>query len=747
MNLKPVISKVKSFFTAIGTSVKNIFKRKDKYSSNSSSISRSSSSKSGSGSSNYLFLRKFKIQTRLIGSFVFLLVATLLITGITSYSNSTKTIDNKVKTYSLQVMNQTSVVLENEIERMENYFMDIGLSGTLQTALSQYNVTTDDYEKLMQTRSISEYLTTKFVTTKDVDYCGILHTGNTSQKEEYNSSSLVLDTSKIPEEIFKQIQWMDFDVEKSGKKGVSLGMIKDINSITSGENVARMIIVPKDNFLANAFSGLDIGTDSKTDKGFPIFVVDSKGSIVSSRDTEAYPLRQSNEAAKLVSASIAKDIQDNKANSKNASARQAGNIELNVSGQSSLVTYSALANKDWYVVSVIPYNYLNSDANKLRTNIIIIGFICVIVAMLMCLAIAKSVSSPLRKLVQTMKKAREGDLTSHIVDGEGDEIGDVCRNYNDMLSNINALVSQVRKTSQNVLNAAAKIAAASESTYSSSEQVAVTVEQIAKGATDQANEINESVSHMDKLSEGITYVEDDVSQVISIANKISSLNANADTTIKALNVKSGQVSDTTNRVSDNITNLSSSMKEIQKILKIMIGISEQTNLLSLNAAIEAARAGEAGKGFAVVANEVKKLAEQSKEFTSNINNIISSIGQKTNDTVQEVMNSNEVVNEQILAVRDTEELFKTVFAAMHEVLTNIERTEKSVGNIMSSKAKVLESMENISAVAEESAATTQEISASTEQQMASAEELSSHAKELNDLSAALNGELDKFKTE
>ncbi len=752
MDIKPVLSKVKSFFSSVASSatslVKNVHKRKESSTNNNVGEYKSNVvSNFMKSSNNSIILRKFRIQTRLIASFVILLVAMLLITGIFSYSSSTKTIDDKVKTYSLQVTGQTSIVLANEINRIEDYIIDIGLSTTVQDVLGQTHIT-DEYDKLMQSRTISDFLTNKFITSKDIDYCAIMRGENYQQVEAYNTSTINLDLEAIAKKDLKQLEWGDFKVTRTGKEDILYGIQKNINSMASGDIAAKMVLIPKANFLAKAFNNLDLGKDEDTGKPFPIFVIDSKGNIISSRDTELYPLRKATDITKNISSEISSDMKKKTDAKMKFDLRKSGNLELNLSGMSSLVSYSQIVeNKDWYVVTVVPYKFLNSDANSLRTNIIIIGALCLVFALALCLVIARSVSAPLNRLVLTMAKAKEGDLTSHIEDYENDEIGEVCRNYNDMLSNINTLISQVRRTSLNVVSAANKIAAASEAAFTSSEQVSVTVEQIAKGATDQANEINDSVSHMDKLSEGITYVGDDVAQVISIANKINNLNANASKTISALNIKSNQVSETTSKVSMNITDLSNSMKEIQKILKIMIGISEQTNLLSLNASIEAARAGEAGRGFAVVANEVKKLAEQSKEFTSNINNIVASIGKKTNDTVEEVMNSNAVVNEQILAVNDTEEMFKTVFVAMEEVLSNIARTEKSVDNIMKSKEKVLESMENISAVAEESAATTEEISASTEQQMASAEELSRHATELNELAAALNRELDKFKTE
>ena len=716
MGINSIGKKIKSFFSVILSAANRLFKKKSK------------------GKSKSFILRKLKIKNRLIITFSLLLVITLLVTGIVSYISSTNTIENKVETYSLEVVKQSSVVINSEIKHIEDNFTDLTLP--LSNILASFGE--DELSDFTKQREAYNLLSNEFLFQKEIISCAIFYGDNFSKSQQYASINNNFKLEDILKQCQNQIKWTEIIAENGGKSVNYFGPIKNMNSILSGKTIAKMILIPKPNFLADNFDGMDIGKDSDNSKGFPILIVDSQGKIIASRQEDKYPVYTVNENSKIIGKKLS-DLSKGKVT--------AGNTDLNLNGSKNLITYAKLGDKDWYLATVVPYSYLNKDANSLRFNTFIIGIVCLLIAILLCIIISRSVSKPLEKLIFSMKKAKDGDLTSIIEDTENDEISVVCQNYNDMVINISHLVSNVRGLSQNVLDAAQRITTASEATHSSSEQVAQTIEQIAKGSSDQAEEINGSVVYMEKLSQGIVYVGEDVSKVSAIASKINNLSENANTKILALNQKSSLVSDTTAKVSDNINDLCASMKEIQKITKIMVGISEQTNLLSLNAAIEAARAGEAGMGFAVVASEVKKLAEQSKEFTGSINRIITAIEQKTNSTVQEVVKSNTVVSEQINAVKDMEELFGTVFVAMDEVLNNIERTEDSVDNIMKSKEKVMESMENISAVAEESSATTQEISASTQEQMASAEDLANQAKTLNALSADLSREISKFKTE
>lgn len=207
--------------------------------------------------------------------------------------------------------------------------------------------------------------------------------------------------------------------------------------------------------------------------------------------------------------------------------------------------------------------------------------------------------------------------------------------------------------------------------------------------------------------------------------------------VKSLNDKAMETKSVSAQIIDDINSLNEDMKEIKNITNLIAGISEQTNLLSLNAAIEAARAGEAGRGFAVVAEEVKKLADQSKDASVMISSIIQRIQTKTEITVDAANRSSSIVGKQMEAVYETDNSFKTIFSSMEAISQMIKEVENSLKVVLDSKTIVMSTMENVSAVSEEAAATSEEVAASTEEQIASAQALSALAEELSSMAEEL----------
>lgn len=196
---------------------------------------------------------------------------------------------------------------------------------------------------------------------------------------------------------------------------------------------------------------------------------------------------------------------------------------------------------------------------------------------------------------------------------------------------------------------------------------------------------------------------------------------------------------------NSIYKLNDDMKQIKSIVGMIVSISEQTNLLSLNASIEAARAGEAGRGFAVVADEVGKLAAQSKDASTEINKILNSILEETKITTEEANRTTIIVKAQMEAVNRTDISLNNIFNSMIEVVSKLNKMSSSINEIVVSKENTLKSIEGISSVSEENAATTEEVSASTQEQIVGTQQLLSYAVELNDMVQKLNSAISVFK--
>ncbi|WP_242855916.1 hypothetical protein [Ruminiclostridium josui] len=155
-----------------------------------------------------IFLRRFKIKNRLIMSFNLLLVVMLLVTGIFSYTSSTNTIDSNVKTYSLETIKQTGVVLNNQIKSMEGHINDIGMSTVVQNLLNNYYTSGDDYDRIVKDRELGTILGNKFTLFPDVLNCTFIYGDDFSKSQIYTTNSLEVIKEKAIKQVETKQKWL-----------------------------------------------------------------------------------------------------------------------------------------------------------------------------------------------------------------------------------------------------------------------------------------------------------------------------------------------------------------------------------------------------------------------------------------------------------------------------------------------------------------------------------------------------------
>ena len=683
------------------------------------------------------FLRNIKISTRLIGSFLALSLIPLSITGILTYMKSSTAMESKIKTYSVQVMNQLNQTVELELMKFKGYSDDVILNEDLQKVLIDSN----DMEagaKHELFNSIFVLLQAKFKDIKAVTDVAVI--ASHDEIINYGGDSHLWDKTqtlprlkKIAEVNRGTVSW---SVETLTDGSKNLVLSRAIYSKSSGELLGYFVAAFKESYFSGIYKDIDLGA------GAEILILDSKDTVVSSRNPKI-EINKAFKTAGLVDNILAHEKQQ--ANLKNSQISSDQVIKISIANGNNLAAYSKIANTDWYIAGLIPYSYINSESQKIGMYIFGICILCLFLALLLSYIISGSISVPLKKLVSLMKEAKEGNFAIDISDKGRDEICEVTNNFNDMVSNISVLVSKVSESAQSVLANSEKIAFASERTYTNSEHIAFTIQQVATGATEQAGEVSDSVIYMSKMSDVMNKAEQHMIAIAKSIDNIKELSNNATSAVKLLNDKALETNAVSEKIVSDINELDVNMREIKKIIKIIVDIAEQTNLLSLNAAIEAARAGEVGRGFAVVADEVKKLADQSKEASTTISGILANIHSKTELTVNESNNASAIIKEQMDTVERTNGAFKTIFEAMDDMSRNMDHMQGSVEVVLESRSKTMESIETISAVSEETAATVEEVSASTQEQMAGSEELAALAKNLNEMAQQLSNAVLIFK--
>jgi methyl-accepting chemotaxis protein len=420
-------------------------------------------------------------------------------------------------------------------------------------------------------------------------------------------------------------------------------------------------------------------------------------------------------------------------------------IEAKMDGKDYVLTTVSSDINGWKYISVIEKNEITASADHISKILLILGSIVAVIAIVVSFFMSSRITRDIKKLSALSLAMSKGDLTQQVTIRSKDEIGETGNNFNLMANSLKEMITKVSDGSQQLSATSEELAASSDENLKASNQISESIQNVAAGTDEQNMEMIDAVKIINEVLENVEIV------TASIENVTDSINQSADTAkqgTQVVNQTVQQMSEIDQHVSssaEKISELKEKSNEISQISMMIQSISEQTNLLALNAAIEAARAGEQGKGFAVVADEVRKLAEQSSQSASQINEIIIDIKEGINDSMNLVDKGSDSAKEGLVLVNQSGTAFGEIKDSVLKVTTNIADVGLSMNKMKDSIKEVFNHIEKVSKTSIVVNEHSQNVAASSEEMSASMNEVSSAAQELAKMAVELEEVISQFK--
>nr|WP_272915036.1 methyl-accepting chemotaxis protein [Paenibacillus dendrobii] len=390
--------------------------------------------------------------------------------------------------------------------------------------------------------------------------------------------------------------------------------------------------------------------------------------------------------------------------------------------------------------------YINDAVSASRTKQIIITLVGIAITGLIIYYIVHRLLRPLRNIVRMANKIADGDLSTQDFTADSkDEIGQLFNAIGKMNTHLRSLIQNIQEQSKLMMSSSEQLKTGASETESYSLSVTKNISEVAEQTTTTSKIADDTVTVLEETALGIQRIAESTSSASEESNQMAD-DAEAGHKVlqemmnqmEAINTSVGQIS----RV---LHNLNVRITEIGTFTDLITEVSQQTNLLSLNASIEAARAGEHGAGFAVVASEIRKLAESTSKSAAGISDLVSRIQDSTNDSLNAAEHGQQEATHGMSLATEAGQAFNRILSSTSNVAMQMQEISASLEQISASSEEATASVTELKYAAGNISRTSGQVSEAASKQLDFIQEISKSSQSLNEVSRQLQDQIMVFK--
>lgn len=397
-----------------------------------------------------------------------------------------------------------------------------------------------------------------------------------------------------------------------------------------------------------------------------------------------------------------------------------------------------------YIKAVLSRQGVVQELNTLRIWVFMVGLLVLVFGVVSGYFVSLTFTRPLIQLTENAEVLATGNLNITIKTSWYGELETLALAMKKMLHNTKEICVSINQAVRQVEDSTREISVATDQTSNGADQVAASVSQVANGSQKIAESTSEIGVQSKGINQSVQTLAGHMERVMVSTADVTTRTLRGEEIMGDLAQKMQIFAAKAEEIQTGSYLLKEQTGQIRGITQIITGISEQTNLLALNAAIEAARAGEAGRGFAVVAEEVRKLAEGSKQSASQIASLIDEVTLNVENSARAAEEAVDLIEEQSGIGDRALNQFTEISQGTQSVAQLLAEMEEEVRQVVQMEEAVTRSVYEVAAMCQEDAAAAEEIAASTEEMSATISTIRDSARQLIVLMEELKDQSTRF---